>query len=334
MALTLQNIEEELKKIQAQFTSELAQAQTLEGVEQLRVSTLGKKAKFTELLRAFQDLPAQDKPAAGALVNTLKLSLQSQIEGQLQQVKVNGLAASLQKERIDVTLPGWSMAQGKKHPLTLVTEEVTGIFARLGFAVAEGPEVETDENNFTKLNTHPDHPARDLHDTLYLSDRVLLRSHTSPVQIRVMERVKPPLRFVFPGRCFRRDPVDASHSPFFHQIEGLLVDRHIQFSRLKGVLEAFLREFLGRDLKIKFLPSYFPFTEPSAEVLVEWKGGWLEILGCGMVHTRVLKNVGMDPEEWTGLAFGMGLDRLALLKYGIDDLRLMFDNNVNFLKQF
>jgi len=334
MENTLSGIETELKQIQAAFDVELRQADTLERIEHLRVAYLGKKAKITELLHSFKSLSNEDKPKAGALVNAARNLVQSGLESQTDKIKTQELSSVWGKEKIDITLPGRSLPSGKKHPLTLVTEEVTGIFGRLGFAVAEGPEIETDENNFGKLNIHSDHPARDLHDTLYLSDSLLLRTHTSPVQVRVMEKVKPPLRFLFPGRVFRRDPVDASHSPFFHQLEGLLIDREIRFSHLKGVLEAFLREFLGRDLKIKFLPSYFPFTEPSAEVLVEWKGGWLEILGCGMVHPRVLKNVGIDPEEWTGFAFGVGLDRLTLLKYGIDDLRLLFENNVNFLKQF
>jgi phenylalanyl-tRNA synthetase alpha chain len=314
-------------------------------LEQIRVRYLGKRGRLTEILRSMPDLPAAERPAVGRAANAARDELESTLAERLRAVEGAERHARLADERIDLTLPGRRLLPGRLHPLTQVLDEIIDVFVGLGFAVAEGPEVETDYYNFEALNIPKDHPARDMQDTFYVEDEILLRTHTSPVQIRTMARQPPPVRIICPGRVYRRD-ADITHSPMFTQVEGLAVDRDISMGDLKGTLELFARELFGPDSRIRFRPSFFPFTEPSAEVDVLCflcKGGgcrvckasgWLEILGSGMVHPRVLRNVGYDPEEVTGWAFGMGVERVAMLKYGVDDIRLFFENDLRFLAQF
>jgi phenylalanyl-tRNA synthetase alpha chain len=315
-------------------------------LEQVRVRFLGRQGVLTQLLRSLGALVPEERPAVGAAANEVKRELEALLAARLDDAQARERTAQRASARLDLTLPGRRPPRGALHPLTRVHDEIVAIFAGLGFSVAEGPEIETDYHNFEALNIPRDHPARDMQDTLYLSESTLLRTHTSPVQIRAMLAQKPPVRIVVPGRVFRRDVADQSHSPMFHQVEGLAVDRHITMGDLKGTLELFAREMFGPASRIRFRPSFFPFTEPSAEVDVLCfvcsgsgcrlckQSGWLEILGSGMVHPRVLRNVGYDPEEVTGWAFGMGIERIAMLKYGIDDLRLFFDNDLRFLRQF
>jgi phenylalanyl-tRNA synthetase alpha chain len=314
-------------------------------LEQIRVRYLGKKGRLTEILRSMPDLPAAERPAVGRAANAARDELESTLAERLRAVEAAERQARLADARVDVSLPGRRVIPGRLHPLTQVLDEIIDVFIGLGFAVAEGPEVETDYYNFEALNIPKDHPARDMQDTFYVEDEILLRTHTSPVQIRTMARQPPPVRIICPGRVYRRD-ADITHSPMFTQVEGLAVDRDISMGDLKGTLELFARELFGPDSRIRFRPSFFPFTEPSAEVDVLCflcKGGgcrvckasgWLEILGSGMVHPRVLRNVGYDPEEVTGWAFGMGVERVAMLKYGVDDIRLFFENDLRFLAQF
>jgi phenylalanyl-tRNA synthetase alpha chain len=314
-------------------------------LEQIRVRYLGKKGRLTEILRSMPDLPAAERPAVGRAANAARDELESTLAERLRAVEAAERQARLADARVDVSLPGRRIIPGRLHPLTQVLDEIIDVFIGLGFAVAEGPEVETDYYNFEALNIPKDHPARDMQDTFYVEDEILLRTHTSPVQIRTMARQPPPVRIICPGRVYRRD-ADITHSPMFTQVEGLAVDRDISMGDLKGTLELFARELFGPDSRIRFRPSFFPFTEPSAEVDVLCflcKGGgcrvckasgWLEILGSGMVHPRVLRNVGYDPEEVTGWAFGMGVERVAMLKYGVDDIRLFFENDLRFLAQF
>ncbi|MEK7385667.1 MAG: phenylalanine--tRNA ligase subunit alpha, partial [candidate division NC10 bacterium] len=315
-------------------------------LETLRVRFLGLAGALTQLLRSLGTLPAEERPLVGAAANEAKRELEALLESRLAEALEAERRTRRERERPDLTLPGRRPPRGAVHPLTRVHDEIVAIFAGLGFSVVEGPEVETDYHNFEALNIPRDHPARDMQDTLYLSESTLLRTHTSPVQIRAMKAQRPPVRIIVPGKVYRRDVADMSHSPMFHQVEGLAVDRHITMGDLKGTLELFAREMFGPGSRIRFRPSFFPFTEPSAEVDVLCfvcrgdgcrlckQGGWLEILGSGMVHPNVLKNVGYDPEEVTGWAFGMGIERIAMLKYGIDDLRLFFENDVRFLRQF
>ena len=324
----------------------IASARSAAELEQVRVTYLGRQGALTQLLRGLGALPAAERPAVGAAANEAKRELEALLEVRVAEALDRERRERRERERPDLTLPGRRPPRGALHPLTRVHDEIVAIFAGLGFSVAEGPEIETDYHNFEALNIPRDHPARDMQDTLYLSESTLLRTHTSPVQIRAMLARKPPVRIIVPGRVFRRDVADTSHSPMFHQVEGLAVDRHITMGDLKGTLELFAREMFGPASRIRFRPSFFPFTEPSAEVDVLCfvcrgggcrlckQSGWLEILGSGMVHPRVLTNVGYDPEEVTGWAFGMGIERIAMLKYGIDDLRLFFDNDLRFLRQF
>ncbi len=324
---------------------DLERAGTSQELEQVRVKYLGKKGLLTQLLRAMPTLPAAERPVVGREANEAKLEIEAELTRRRETVAGAERQRRLAAERIDVTLPGRRTVPGSLHPLSRVLDEIVDVFVGLGFSVVEGPEVETDYYNFEALNIPKDHPARDMQDTFYVSDEILLRTHTSPVQIRTMLGQKPPVRIIVPGRVYRRD-ADITHSPMFHQVEGLAVDRDISMGDLKGTLELFARELFGADARIRFRPSFFPFTEPSAEVDVlcflckgagcrVCKGsGWLEILGCGMVHPQVFRNVGYDPEAVTGWAFGMGVERVAMLKYGIDDIRLFFENDVRFLSQF
>jgi len=316
-------------------------------LEALRVRYLGRQGVITQLLRSLGTLPAEERPLVGAAANQAKRELEALLDGRLAEAVARETRAQRARDRLDLTLPGRRPPVGAVHPLTRVHDEIVAIFGGLGFSVVEGPEIETDFYNFEALNIPKDHPARDMQDTFYLSDETLLRTHTSPVQIRTMRAAggRAPVKIIVPGRVFRRDVPDASHSPVFHQVEGLAVDRAITMGDLKGTLELFAREMFGPKSRIRFRPSFFPFTEPSAEVDVlcfmcggagcrACKDGWLEILGSGMVHPQVLRNGGYDPEEVTGWAFGMGIERIAMLKYGVDDLRLFFENDLRFLRQF
>jgi len=316
-------------------------------LEALRVRFLGRQGALTILLRSLGTLPAEERPAVGAAANEAKRELEARLDSRLADAAERERRRQRAESRLDLTLPGRRPPQGGIHPLTRVHDEIVSIFVGLGFSVAEGPEIETDFYNFEALNIPKDHPARDMQDTFYVSDATLLRTHTSPVQIRALRAAKGqvPVKTITPGRVYRRDVADASHSPVFHQVEGLAVDRHITMADLKGTLALFAREMFGPRSEIRFRPSFFPFTEPSAEVDVRCfmcagagcracGDGWLEILGSGMVHPQVLRNGGYDPEDVTGWAFGMGIERIAMLKYGVDDLRLFFDNDLRFLRQF
>ena len=338
---------EKIADLEKSATRIIEEAEDREALKELRVRFLGKKGLLTALLRLMGELDPEQRPAAGKRANALRSRLETLLGRKEEALQAAALAADREKERIDVTLPGAPFNLGRKHPLTLVLEEITAIFTGLGFQVARGPEIESDYYNFEALNLPPDHPARDMHDTFYFNPQILLRTHTSPVQVRVMERQAPglPVRIIAPGKVYRRDD-DATHSPMFHQVEGLAVDRGVTFADLKGTLLVFAREMFDQGQRIRLRPSFFPFTEPSAEVdiaciICGGKGcrvcgqsGWLEILGCGMVHPRVLEISGYDPEDVTGFAFGMGVERIAMLKYGIDDLRLLFSNDLRFLRQF
>ncbi len=325
---------------------EAARAKSSADLEQVRVKYLGRQGILTQFLRSLSSIPVAERPEVGREANLAKAEIEALLGERLAELKAAERRHALESQRVDLTLPGRRPSPGTLHPLTLVQDEIIEIFLGLGFAVAEGPEVESDFYNFEALNIPRDHPARDMQDTFYLSEDVLLRTHTSPMQIRIMKAMRPPLRYIFPGRVYRRDIADASHSPVFHQVEGLAVDRNISMGDLKGTLELFAREMFGPRTTTRFRPSFFPFTEPSAEVDVRCflcggegcrvckQSGWLEILGSGMVHPQVLRNVGYDPEEVTGWAFGMGVERIAMLKYGIDDIRLFFENDLRFLTQF
>ncbi|MDI9818436.1 MULTISPECIES: phenylalanine--tRNA ligase subunit alpha [unclassified Legionella] len=331
--------------LQQQAAAAIAQAQDMAALEAIRVDYLGKKGQLTEILKGLAGLSPEEKPKVGQLVNKAKRDISTLIEEKLLQLKEAHLQEKLNAERIDVTLPGRAGKQGSLHPVTQVKQQINNYFSRLGFDIVEGPEVETEFYNFEALNIPSHHPARAMHDTFYFGDGRLLRTHTSPVQIRTMERRTPPLRLIAPGRVYRCDS-DVTHTPMFHQVEGLLIDKQATLTGLKGLLQDFFAHFFGRELALRFRPSYFPFTEPSAEVDIECtqcfgKGcrsckftGWLEVLGCGMVHPNVLAAVNISPEEYQGWAFGMGIDRLAMLYFGIDDLRMMFENDLTFLKQF
>lgn len=336
-----------ITRVADQARHELGQTGDLKQLEELRVRYLGRKGIITELLRAVGGLPAGERPVAGRELNRLRQELEKEMarrEEELSRVATEGRLAA---EALDVTLPGRRLLVGRRHPVMQVLREIKRIFTGMGFAVAEGPEVELDYYNFTALNIPPEHPARDMQDSFYVNERVLLRTHTSPVQVRIMQQMAPrlPIRIIAPGKVYRRDD-DHTHSPVFHQVEGLLVDKGVSFAHLKGVLENFARQMFGRELEVRMRPSYFPFTEPSAEVDISCvvcggtgcrvcgDSGWLEILGSGMVHSRVLEMSGYDPEEVSGFAFGLGVERVAMLKYGIDDLRLFFVNDIRFLRQF
>jgi phenylalanyl-tRNA synthetase alpha chain len=337
-------MEDKIRNLQEQALSEIKSADSAEMIEQLRIKYLGRKGLVNALFAGLASVSADDKPRMGNLLNQLKVAVANALE---EARRARGDTTSgLKSETIDVTMPGAKEAIGHKHPLSQVLDRINEIFLNLGFKIAEGPEIETPYYNFEALNIPLDHPSRDTFDTFYLDNGHLLRSQTSTVQIRVMQKQKPPLQIIAPGRVYRPDATDASHSFMFHQVEGLMVDRDIKFSDLKGVLEMFAKQMFGEDTKMRFRPHFFPFTEPSAEVdiscaMCKGKGcrscgqkGWIEILGAGMVHPAVFKAVGYDPGKWTGLAFGMGVERIAMLKFGVEDIRLFFENDLRFLRQF
>jgi len=318
--------------------ADIAQASTLEALDEVRVRLLGKNGMVTAALKALGALPPEEKKARGAEVNRLKQAIVEAIAARKSVLEQERLAERLAAERVDVTLPGRGVDQGNLHPLTRTLDRIVSIFSRLGYDVADGPEIEDDWHNFGALNFPPDHPARTMHDTFWFPDGRLLRTHTSPVQIRAARGATPPIRIIAPGKVYRSDS-DQTHSPMFHQVEGLLVDETSTMADLKGTLREFLRAFFGRDFTMRFKPTFFPFVEPGADVVIKWElpdGGsrWLEVLGCGMVHPAVLRNCGIDPEHYSGFAFGMGVERLAMLRYGVTDLRAFFENDVRFLRQF
>jgi len=335
----------ELMVLREQAEAEIQQAGTEEAFQAIRTRYLGRKGLLTGLLRNIANVAPEDRPQFGKECNEVKEELSARIDELLAELASSNKDEVLLGERIDVTLPGRGVRHGRLHPVTQVREEICRIFAGLGFSVVEGPEVELDYYNFEALNIPKDHPARDMQDTFYVEDNIVLRTHTSPVQVRIMEKTRPPVRILSPGRVYRRDS-DISHTPMFHQIEGLLVDRGVTFGDLKGVLTIFLKQIFGEDTALRFRPSFFPFTEPSAEVDIRCvicsgrgcrvcgQSGWLEILGSGMVDPEVFRNVGYNPDEFTGFAFGLGLERIAMLKFGISDIRLFFDNDMRFLEQF
>jgi len=339
-------MKEKLEALRAKALELLAHAETPKELEEFRVRFMGKKSELTEIMRGMGALPAEERPKMGQLVNEVRKELETALAEKAEALQNALKAEKLKAEKLDVTMPGTLPAAGGLHPLNVVLNDMIDIFQSMGFDVVDGPEVETDHYNFEALNVPQDHPARDMQDTFYLADNILLRTQTSAAQIRTMEQRKPPIRIICPGRVFRADEVDATHSPVFHQIEGLVVDKGITMCDLKGVLEQFAHEIYGPETKVKFRPSFFPFTEPSVEVDVSCsecggkgcrvcKGsGWIEILGAGMVHPRVLQSCGIDPEEYSGFAFGIGLDRLTTTRYKISDIRLLFENDRRFLQQF
>ena len=336
---------QDIVTIQENAAKAIQAAQDLHTLEQLRVDYLGKKGQLTEILKSLAHLTPAERPKMGQLVNEVKRQISALIEDKMDILKEQELLAKLSAERIDVSLPGRSRQTGSLHPVTQVRQRIEKYFSALGFDIIQGPEIETEFYNFEALNIPDHHPARAMHDTFYFGDGRLLRTHTSPVQIRAMEKQTPPFRLIAPGRVYRCDS-DMTHTPMFHQIEGLFIDKEATMAGLKGLLQDFFAYFFGRPLALRFRASYFPFTEPSAEVDIECTQchgqgcrsckftGWLEVLGCGMVHPNVLKAVNISPDEYQGWAFGMGIDRLAMLYYGIDDLRLLFENDLTFLKQF
>ncbi len=336
---------ERLADLLKEALQELSKAPAMDAVLQVKAKYLGRKGGIASLLKEMGALPPEERKKAGEAINRAKDRLEEEVEKAIASFQQREREENLRKERVDITLPGRRISRGTKHPVTQVMDEVGEIFYGLGFDIEEGPEVELDYYNFEALNLPKDHPARDMQDTFYVNDEALLRTHTSPVQIRVMEKNRPPLRVIAPGTVYRRDS-DITHTPMFHQVEGFMVDKNVTFSNLKGVLTLFLHKLFGEKTGIRFRPSFFPFTEPSAEIDIECvicggkgcrvcKGsGWLEILGAGMIHPEVFRAVGYDTEEYTGFAFGLGIERIAMLKFGIDDLRLFFENDLKFLRQF
>ena len=339
-------MKEKLEQIKNNAKEEIKNAQTVKQLNEIKVKYLGKKGELTTILRGMGELSPEERPIIGSLVNSVRDEIEEELKEKEKTVKENELKEKLEKEKIDVTMPSKKINLGSIHPITQIINEVEDIFLGMGYEIADGPEVETTFYNFDQLNAPEDHPSRDLQDTFYITDNVILRTQTSPVQARVMENKKPPIKIICPGTVYRSDTVDATHSPVFHQVEGLVVDKNISMADLKGTLEMFAKKCLGENTKIRFRPHHFPFTEPSAEADVSCfvcggKGcrvckneGWIELLGCGMVHPNVLKNCGIDPKEYSGFAFGFGVERIAMAKFGIDDLRLLYENDVRFLKQF
>jgi len=323
----------ELTQIIEQAKADIDAAGNVAELDQVRVTYLGKKGSLTERLKQLGKLSAEERPQAGQAINDAKAVVQEAINKRREFLDNERINVKIAGERVDVTLPGRGGGSGGLHPITQTLERIESLFAQMGFEIAEGPEVEDDFHNFEALNIPEHHPARAMHDTFYFDDNTLLRTHTSSVQIRFMKERKPPLRFIAPGRVYRCDS-DMTHTPMFHQVEGLMIDEDINFSQLKGLIIDFLEHFFEKKLEVRFRPSYFPFTEPSAEVDIMGENGWLEVLGCGMVHPNVLANVGVDSEKYTGLAFGMGVERLAMLRHGLDDIRIFFENDLRFLEQF
>lgn len=342
----VKDMKEKLSQIKAEALKQIENSDALEKLNEIRINYLGKKGELTAVLKSMKEVAPEERPKIGQMVNDTREEIEKVLEQHITQMEKALRDARMKKEVIDVTLPGKKNNVGHRHPNTIALEEVERIFIGMGYEVVEGPEVEKDYYNFEALNIPKDHPARDEQDTFYVTEDIVLRTQTSPVQIREMEKGKLPVRMIAPGRVFRSDEVDATHSPSFHQIEGLVVDKNITFADLKGTLAEFAKELFGEDTKVKFRPHHFPFTEPSAEVDVTCfkcggkgcrfcKGsGWIEILGCGMVHPDVLRRCDIDPDEYSGFAFGVGLERIALLKYEIDDMRLLYENDSRFLKQF
>ncbi|MEM7765139.1 MAG: phenylalanine--tRNA ligase subunit alpha [Pseudomonadota bacterium] len=325
---------QDIATIKAAAEAAIASADSIDALEQVRVELLGKKGQLTALLKGVSALPKEERPEAGKLINVVKQELTHAIGERRASLKAAALTERLSRETVDMTLPGRGGLKGSLHPVTLARRRIEEIFVGAGFGVRYGPEIEDDFYNFSALNIPEDHPARAMHDTFYFGDGRLLRTHTSPTQIRTMQQEGVPVRVICPGRVYRCDS-DQTHTPMFHQVEGLVIDRDVSFANLKSVLHEFVSRFFERDAKLRFRPSYFPFTEPSAEVdVLSEDGRWLEILGCGMVHPNVLRNVGVDPEEYGGYAFGLGVERLAMLRYQIADLRTLFENDVRFLEQF
>jgi phenylalanyl-tRNA synthetase alpha chain len=327
------NLVTQLKTLQQEAQTAIAAADTLERLEELRVVYLGKKGQLSALMRQMGQLSAEERPQFGAIANTVKEAVQADLDRRRTKLQADRLQSQLESETIDVTMPAVYRPLGHAHPLNSTADRIIDIFVGLGYTVATGPEIETDYYNFEALNFLPDHPARDMQDTLYLPDGNLLRTHTSNGQIHYMEDNEPPVRIVVPGRCYRRDTVDATHAAVFHQIEFFAVDEGITFTDLKGTIQIFLQEMFG-DVPIRFRASYFPFTEPSAEVDVQWKGRWLEVMGCGAIDPNVMKAVGYDPEVYTGFAAGMGVERLAMVLHQIDDIRRFYSSDLRFLRQF
>ena len=339
-------MKEQLEKIKEEAVKQIEASDALDRLNEIRLAYLGKKGELTSVLKGMKNVAPEERPKVGQMVNEARAMIEAKLEETKQILARRAREAQMKAEVIDVTLPAKKANVGHRHPNTIALEELERIFTGMGYEVVEGPEIEYDEYNFTKLNIPEGHPAKDEQDTFYINKEIVLRTQTSPVQARTMEKGKLPIRMISPGRVFRSDEVDATHSPSFHQIEGLVIDKHITFADLKGTLAEFAKQLFGEETKVKFRPHHFPFTEPSAEVDVTCfkcggkgcrfcKGsGWIEILGCGMVHPRVLRMSGIDPEEYSGFAFGMGLERIALLKYEIDDMRLLYENDDRFLKQF
>ncbi|BCM75728.1 phenylalanine--tRNA ligase subunit alpha [Aeromonas caviae] len=325
---------QQLEEVVGQAKAEIEGVSDIAALDEIRVKYLGKKGFFTEQMKGLGALSAEERPAAGAVINQAKQQVQDALNARREALEVAVLNQKLAAETIDVSLPGRRIENGGLHPVTRTIERIERLFGDMGFKVARGPEIEDGFHNFDALNIPAHHPARTDHDTFYFNPDLMLRTHTSGVQIRTMEHQQPPIRIIAPGRVYRND-YDMTHTPMFHQVEGLLVDEHASFTELKGILHDFLRNYFEEDLTIRFRPSYFPFTEPSAEVDVMGKNGkWLEVLGCGMVHPNVLRSVGIDPEKYSGFAFGMGVERLTMLRYGVNDLRAFFENDLRFLKQF
>ena len=336
----------QLNKILEEAKAQLKEVSSLAQADEIRVKVLGKKGKLTEILRGMGKLSPEERKTTGQIANKVRAEIEQLLESKFNELKKAAKEAQFKLEKIDVTEPGKDIILGVKHPLTITIEEISRVFMNMGFAITEGPEVETVFNNFDGLNAGPNHPARDMTDTFYITDDILLRTQTSTVQVRTLLKEKPPIKGIAPGRCFRCDTPDATHSPMFHQIEGLVVDEGITMADLKGTLDSFAKQLFGTSTKTKFRPHHFPFTEPSAEMDVSCfkcggkgckvcKGsGWIEILGCGMVHPNVLKVGNIDTEKYTGFAFGMGVERVAMLKYGVEDIRLFYENDMRFINQF
>ena len=345
-------MKEKLQSIKEQALSKIAEAQDINLLNDIKVSILGKKGELTQVLKSMKDVAPEDRPKVGQMVNETRANIEAKLEEKMKSINSAMRAEKMKRETIDVTLPGVKKIDGHRHPNQIALEDLERVFVGMGYEIVSGPEIEYDKYNFELLNIPANHPAKDEQDTFYINKDIVLRTQTSPVQARIMEQGKLPIRMIAPGRVFRSDEVDATHSPSFHQIEGLVVDKNITFADLKGTLEEFAKQLFGPETKTKFRPHHFPFTEPSAEVDVSCfkcggsgeieghscrfcKGsGWIEILGCGTVHPNVLRMCGIDPDEYTGFAFGVGLERIALLKYEIDDMRLLYENDVRFLKQF
>ncbi|HAR85874.1 MULTISPECIES: phenylalanine--tRNA ligase subunit alpha [Clostridium] len=339
-------MKEQLEQIKKIALEQLSQVTDKAELENIRVKYLGKKGELTAILRGMGKLSAEERPVVGKIANEVREEIESAIDTKVVAIRSAEKTEKLNSEVIDISMPGKKQTMGKKHPLSLTLDQVNDIFLSMGFSIEEGPEVEFDHYNFEALNIPKDHPARGEQDTFYINDNIVLRTQTSPIQIRTMENQKPPIKMIAPGKVYRSDAVDATHSPIFYQIEGLVVAENITFGDLKGTLEMFIQKMFGDDMKVKFRPHHFPFTEPSAEMdatcfVCGGKGckvckgsGWIEIVGCGMVHPQVLRNCGIDPEKYSGFAFGFGLDRIVMLKYGIEDIRLLYESDMRFLNQF